>query len=237
MGRYVCFILILTTSFTILKCSKKTVNPDEKPENIQLILHGSDMEVVERGIDADSDVDGILICWRKPEDQDIDYVEIFRGNSEQNEFDLIVKVFLPDTLHVDTKVPFHQRQFYYALSVSEEGIKSSSSDTLSYMLLEKPMDLTPSGITNETGPILKWRDPNQAHEYIIKILEAGADDVVWISKIASNYEEVLSVVYNADGHAKALELQRGKDYIWRVDVVGGQTNSGSESQWTPLNIR
>lgn len=237
MHRYVCFILILVVSFTILNCKDKVVDPGEIPQAIHFIAHGSDLEIKERGIDADDNLDGISLIWRAPGYDEITSVEIYRSDTEAGDYEKLVAVFLPDTLFVDTRAAFRKRYYYYVVGVTEDGQNTQTSDTLSYMLLEKVTDQSPRGSTSDSIPRFFWRDPNQAHEYIIKVIEADSEDPVWIRQLVSNYEEMMQTTYNFDGQTEISSLESGKDYLWRVDVIGAQENSGSESRWIPISIQ
>jgi hypothetical protein len=59
---------------------------------------------------------------------------------------------------------------------------------------------------------------------------------VWMSEVQSLYGDRLSVDFDSATVISIESLQRNRDYNWRVDVLGEETNSGSESSWVPLRI-
>ncbi len=240
MFRSVCLSLILILGFAILGCKNKTVEPGVKPGAIRLIHHGADTDWTEKGIDADSETDGIYLSWFSPKEDDIDYVEIYRSREDETDFEQLTKIYSPDTSYVDNKVVFHKRYSYYVIPVNEDGQKGVSSDTLFYTLLEKAKDFLPKGSTDSVTPTFSWRDPNSSPVFslIFKLIEAANETLIWNTVVENTGgDSRMNIVYNFDGTAQISELRRGVDYLWRIDLIGPETNSGSESGWTPLTVQ
>jgi len=183
-------------------------------------------------------MDGIFLEWHSPAEDDIAYCDIYRSDDPLKDFETVARVYMPDTSFVDTGVSFHHRFFYYAVAVNEEGRQSVPSDTLFYTLLEKANLLAPKGTIDTVKPVFSWRDPNLAFTVILKVIQAATETPVWMAGVDNHGgDETMETVYNFDGSASIPELERNTAYLWRIDVVGNQTNSGSETPWTSFTIR
>lgn len=230
-----CFILILGVHLFILNCTEKSTQPEIKPTRVQLIQSGTPYDEVERGIDAVPDVDGIYLEWQDPDDASIEFYEIYRGEDPADRFNPVGKVFEPDTTFLDEEVELFTRYYYYVLAVSDLDVKSESSDTLFYTLLDKTDNLRPSGIWSESKPKFSWDDV-QAHLYLVRIVDLLLDEVVWMAEAESQYSERVEIDFDSTYTTEIDSLVRQRDYLWRVDVIGEGENIGSESQWVPLRI-
>lgn len=238
MSKIRCFILILGVLFFILNCAEKSTQPEIKPDPVLLIQSGSPYDEIEKGIDAVPESDGIYLEWRDPEDPSVEFYEIYRSEDPDDRFIPVGKVYDPDTAFVDETVELFKRFYYFVQSVSDLNARSEPSDTLYYTLLEKPTNLFPSGVWEETNPRLSW-DNVQEDVYLVRIADDLLDKVVWMAEAESRYEERESVVveFDATDIVPIDSLLRHRDYFWRVDVIRrDDMNSGSESQWIPLRI-
>jgi hypothetical protein len=239
MHKKVCFFLILSTIFAIFTCSKKINQSSLKPPKVVLIPSAADTSLVEKGIDAVPDRNAVRIEWHLSSDDRVTGYEIFRRAGETGEFVSIRTTAETDSFFEDlvpqTQVPV--RYYYTVLAVNDEDLRSETGDTLSYMLLKKSQNLLPKGESALTKPVFTWTDPNQAHEYILRLEENIGNKTVWLSVIPADYgSQIQSVHFNFDQKASIAGLVPGQDYRWRIDVRG-QNNSGSESEWVALKIR
>jgi hypothetical protein len=229
------FFLILCMSFSILNCDK-TNNPDRiGPTAPAMIPKTADTSSVERGIDAVPEGDWIQLEWTHPEKESIRYYDLYRGNSADSLFRFVAET--TDTVFIDKVESIGRRYLYFVKAVNHDGVQSNPSDTVSYRLIAKPVDLSPAGIIMKAKPMFYWRDPNEPPEasYIIRVVQQPSWRTVWIAEAPSNYEYMQSVGYNQDGFARDSLLVRGMDYLWRVDIRSTEPNSGSESPWMPLH--
>jgi len=231
------FFLILCASFSILNCDK-TNNPDRiGPAAPVMIPETADTSSVERGIDAVPEGDWIQLEWTHPEKETIRSYDIHRGNSADSLFRFIAET--TDTVFIDKIDSVGSRYFYFVKAVNHDGVASQPSDTVSYRLIAKPVDLSPIGDIENTKPIFSWRDPNEPPEasYVIRVVQEQTMKTVWIAEVPSNYEYMQTTVYNQDGLAHDSLLVSEKDYLWRVDIRGSESHSGSESPWMPLHLK
>lgn len=232
------FFLIIWVIFATFTCSKKVNQAGSRPRKVTLIPTAADTSRIERGIDAVPDRNAIRIEWIQSADENVVDYEIYRRQDLPDaKFTLIATVAVPDSFFEDAVPSVGVRYFYTVRAVNDEDLKSETGDTLSYLLLQKPRNLKPTGIHSSTKPVFTWSDPNQAHEYIFRIVENTTLRTVWISVVPTDYgNPVQSIVYNADQKASLAALISGSEYRWRVDVRG-QNNSGSESEWMTLKIQ
>lgn len=233
------FSLLFGLIFAILTCSENLTSVSSKPDKVTIITGTADTTIVERGIDAIPEDDAIFIQWYPLEDQNLKHYEIWRYNDAVEEHENIAVVSIDDSTYIDQTVAFYVKYFYYVIAVNEDNKKGESSDTLSYTLLKKAIHLNPQGEIPEEAPQFSWEDPNGSAEYILRVYDPVNDECVWLTNIASSYSDREAIVYNLDNSAKYEKLEKGKEYYWRIDVVGSDTycGAGSESAWSVIHIR
>jgi hypothetical protein len=241
MSKNPCFLLILSLVFATFYCQKKVNRSDIRPPRVVMVPAVSDTSRVEKGIDAVPEGNTIRVEWIPCADESVAEYEIHRreGNAPGARFVQIATVVHPDSFCLDSGPRLLVRYFYSVWAVTDDGLRSESSDTLSYMLLLKSTIHSPRGETTETKPVFSWTDNNQPHvdEYVVRVVDAVSGEPVWISVVRNNYEPgPQSVVYNADQTARLAALLLGKEYRWRVDARG-QGAAGSESEWVSLKIK
>jgi hypothetical protein len=207
---------------------------------VHIIDGVSDTSSVEKGIDTVPEGNTIRIEWESSSDENVDVYEIYRnsetekGKFDKKKFDIIAPVSVPDTFYEDQNLLLNVGYYYYILAVTDYGSRSEPSDTLNYKLIEKPINLRPDGSVSDTKPEFSWTDPNNAHYYVIRIMEN--DKMVWLSQLQSDYSERQTIRFNEDHLAAYDSLAKGVTYNWRVDVIGSESHSGSESQWKSIVV-
>lgn len=238
------FFLIFILVFLNFQCSPEGEKLGEKPSPVVMIEGVSDTSPAEKGIDAVPEGNGIQIEWIPSSDPYVIGYELFRSDKRYESYRLVADVDVlkkRDSVYVDIldASMLNTRFYYYIYAISDTEVKSDASDTLSYMLIEKAMDLSPQGNISESKPEFSWKDPNnpQKAAYVIRLKEALNDDLIWIEWVPSNYEDTQTVEYNSSGGADLDSLLTGMDYLWRVDIIGTEENSGSESQWHFIHIQ
>lgn len=236
MGTRYSLFLLLILIFINFSCKSKESPAKERPQPVELIPCSADTSRIESGIDAVPDGDKIHLEWNPNSDVTVSTHEVYRSAVINGTYSKVASVDIP-TRFYDDPVSVNIRYYYYVLAVSDEGVKSEPSDTLSYKLIFKPEILGPEG-DSTVRPIFIWRDANRASDYVIRVQESGSDAFVWFSKFqAPQYgPEEQSISFNADHAAVKDSLTMGKVYQWRIDVVGSEKASGSESRWVSITI-
>ncbi len=232
------FFLLLVVTFFIFSCNTGTGPGGRKPAAVILIPTASDTAGVESGIDAVPAGNVIRVEWRQHPDELVTAFRVYRSQEEEN-FTLAATVTAPDTAWEDAGVQPYQRYYYYAQALTADGIGSDPSDTLSYQLLYKADHLQVGG-GDTSRPEFSWEDPNQpqAGFYCIRVVDESSQEPVWICMVQSTYSGGREKIqYNSNGTARQADLTSEKDYRWRIDVVGSEAYSGSESLWQSFTVQ
>jgi hypothetical protein len=230
------FSLILGCLFTILSCQNTIDNNKDRPDPVKFIDKSEEYEIPEKGIDAIPEEVAIFIEWFRPDNSEIEKYQIYRQTDPLDDFYLIDTI--QDTFYIDIITDIVPRYYYYVIAVNYDNIRSESSDTLNYKLLEKPTPLAPSGFSDSVTPEFRWEDHTRANDYIIRVIRSDDEAVMWNATIPANLGNTIqNNVYNSDLSANIAELERGVGYQWRVDVIGPEDFCGSESVWTSFQIQ
>lgn len=200
----------------------------------------------ETGIDAIPEADAIRIEWIVGQEADLDGYEVYRRLREDPRDTLVAELPLEapagDTAFwVDTAVSIGRRYYYRVRAVDEAGNQSPFSEAADYQLLAKLVPRTPRGQIAESVPnfVFLWGDdPLGITHFVVKVTDS-AGHYLWISDpdqgMVVGYGSPGTRSYNADGRALQAELGPGT-YLWRVDAVGAEERTGSESAWTPFTV-
>ena len=235
MSRCICFCLLFGLIFAIINCVKQTGN---LPFPVVFVGGVADTCRVEEGIDAVPESDAIRLEWIPNSTDYIEYYGLYRSIDRSQGYNLISEVAAGSDSYIDDDVLLHRRYYYYIVAVSDDGLWSEASDTLSYQLIHKPVGLDPNGVTSEGTPNFSWRDPNNAAAYVVRLKDEASGDYIWIREVPSSYSgDRESVLFNDDGRATIQTLLPSTDYRWRVDVIGPEEASGSESQWIGIRVQ
>ncbi|MBN1780649.1 hypothetical protein JW948_05945 [bacterium] len=234
MKRY-CFFLLLGMAFAILSCQNTGPESAPKPATVQFVPKSEENDLLERGIDAIPEDNGIYLEWFGSDQSEIDTYSVYRKGEEGSDFYLIDTV--EDTFYIDRNVEIGKRFFYYIIAMNFDQQKSAPSDTISYKLLEKPIRLTPNGSIASNQVTFQWEDRNQPHEYLIRVQRSDTDETIWAATIEAIYgTEHQQTLFNSDQAAVTDALLSHVPYQWRIDVLGPEFNCGSESSWTSFEI-
>ena len=142
---------------------------------------------------------------------------------------------------LDGTVAFNRRYYYRIRAFDEAGNRSPHSEPVDYMLLSKLIPVSPRGkIIPERVPqfTFMWGDdPLGISHFVVKLVN-DSEHSIWISEPnhVAGYGHPGSVLYNADGRAKSDSLASGS-YLWRIDAIGAEERSGSESRWVSFSVR
>ncbi|MBC7187691.1 MAG: hypothetical protein H5U38_11720 [Calditrichaeota bacterium] len=221
---------ILALGSFFLLCSKN-VTEERGPAAPILLPPPDELAVVEKGIDAVPEADAIQLDWLAPEGEEVAGFRLYRRTGRSGPFLLLKSFKAQDSTYVDAAgIEIGTRYFYFMTAVDYSGRESAPSDTVDYMLVPKAFNLHCSaGLT----PVFRWHVQDYPAQYVLKLFDLSDGSKVWFSLVPSSYQGQEEVVtYNWDGAAAAPALVSGRQYRWRVDVVGVERNSGSESAWS-----
>lgn len=218
---------------------------------------GADTLDIERGIDAADNLgeptNAIQIMWfTHTAQRDLEKFNIYRSKDESG-----LVLFNPiaskeigqpgliDTVFNDTQdLVLNRRYYYFVTAVDKDGQESENSDTLSYMLLEKPEQLSLNGNSQlVVNPVMdfKWQSL-ESHFFYLRVEARITEDfhpLVYFRKIRSAYGDGWQD-HHLEGEWLKSVFENG-NYRWRVDCEGveeidQQRFSGSESDWSFFEV-
>ena len=211
------------------------------PGRTYFVPNLSDTALVERGVDAVPETDGIYLVWFDIKSPDLRYFDIYRMQEGETYFRKIKSIDLAtaspgtDTTYTDNSenLLFNVYNYYYIKAVYKDGVEGQSSDTAAYKLMPKPVLSRPSGETITGLPVFVWSFPGVIpNNYILRIEEVITNKVVFV------HEFQVSEFFNEQSLDLAKvnqppEFNNGFTYRRRVDHVGTDAiTSGSESMWS-----
>lgn len=252
-------ITLISLTFIFLSCAGKDPNEvdTEAPQRANLISHkGNTGDIIagdtlnycesngfeHNGIDAVSgEMDKIQITWQHILDNDIDYIDIFRFNLQDNDTLRIGTLNTPDQdYYNDTFIgedePTQVKWFYFIKVVDEAG-NFSLSDTVAYQLLDQPYLIAPNNnelYGNLNNITFEW--DKSGEQYTNRLLVFDSEyRLKWVYETIVNPEQdQYSVDYNGP------EINDSMIY-WRVEYIANpnyftvngieyEVNIGSESE-------
>lgn len=229
------FLLLFVIFFSILSCKLNSPGPaGQKPHSPIIVPKSDESSFVETGIDAIPEMDAIFFEWYHARDK-IQAWSIYKKKGELGNFKFLTKVSNVDTSFVDQNVSVGYRYWYYVTAIGLNGQESLPSDTVNYKLLNKANSL---GNTLETHPIFEWNYSGIAPVfYIFRLCQNPQCKLIWITILRPGYQGQRETVYfNFDGLAVEKSLEKNRTYAWRIDEVGAEANSGSESHWKVFTV-
>ena len=226
-------LMLIFCAFLITFNCKNSSEPElERPERPQIVPKSPDEARIEAGIDAIPVGDGIFFEWYLPQDSRIKWIKVYRRAQNEEDFVFLTSVSSLDTFYIDYNIYPEVQYYYYLISVSRNKVESETSDTLYYSLYPKPDGLS---IEDNAKPTFSWHYPSiPPLGYLLRLENKETFDIIWQSFVTQVYESIVKVEYNWDGKAQLDSLQIGTQYRWRVDVIGDNLYSGSESNWKLL---
>jgi len=238
---------------TLVACDKagKPIIPE--PGDVKMVDHYAtdDTMLIERGIDAVPESDGIYLAWYSLRDQNISHFNIYRKKESETFFQRIKTIDLEtasagkDTTFIDdnaeTGLDLNEYYYYYIKAVNKEDRVGLAADTLRYMLIDKPVLLQSDKETYDPDvdglPILSWNFVQIPDLYILRI-ENGFDQLHYVHVFqVTEYFNNQILDLNDTVKVPALpDFQPGL-YKWRIDSIGpDEDHSGSESNWAVFFI-
>ena len=228
--KLVILLLAFPVIFISLHCNKKATEPEPtKPNPPEFVLKSLDGAENETGIDAIPDGNGIALEWYPADQNIVEWIKIYKQSQNNPEFSFLASVESQDSMYVDYDINLETRYYYFLKSVDKTKVESLPSDTVAYKLLPKAGNLSH---TDHPIPTFSWQYPYLSPVgYLVRLEDNQSAEIIWISSEIQSYELITMVVYNFDGRAKLDTLTSGRQYRWRVDVLGSDLFSGSESGW------
>lgn len=249
-------LLFIFLAGIILACGQDKNEDTTPPKKPVFVYKSLDSAIVETGIDAVPETNGIRTEWFLNAENDLDFYTIYRrkdsvntmfstltsieANSKdfldsllvtQGEDSGLVKQYL---FFVDDSVTTGQNYEYYIRAFDKSGNPSPPSDTVSYRIEQKPNVLEPKKQTNLQTPFLKWNwNPLNFPQFLVKVRDTFGK-LIWIyQNIPNEFTEDYKVIFNEDGKAKIPFLNQNEKYSWRIDGIGSYNEpfSGAESAW------
>ncbi len=194
-----------------------------------IISSPADTLVIERGIDAVPELNAIQVDWQ-PRPEYAGY-ELYRRSENETKFSLLGSFTDTDSSYLDQAaiVP-NKRYYYYLRAFDKKQNWTPPSDTLDYMLLDKAFNLS---VSSANPLVFHWQVQEiLPPSYVLKLFDDASGEKIWFSNIVSSYQGLEEqAIYNWDGQAKSAQLTPGQSYRWRVDIIGADSHSGSESTW------
>ncbi len=246
MRKSISFFLIFVSLFTIFYCKQKVTVESEKPSPVVFLHNESDTSRFESGIDAVPEGDFIRLEWIPSSEDIVSGYEIYRIQETRD--GLVQKIADAQEVEAYRDVYIDEvdttgiRYFYYILAVTLDGEKSAPSDTVDYKLLNKAKLLIPMGTQNERIPVFRWKDENEfpSQSYVIRLLQQDNEDYLWIHLMSGDEinwgGQEQSIRFNVDHSATIDSLELNQTYRWRIDIVGAESNCGSESAWREFAV-
>ncbi len=229
------FLLLFIIIFSILSCKSSSSGPEvRKPDPPVIVPKSAENSAIEKGVDAIPEMDAVFFEWHRPL-MKIRIWKVYKRKTESGSFRFLADVSNVDTSFIDQNVQIGSRYWYYVTAVGLNGRESLPSDTVDYKLLGK---VTSLGNTLDTHPVFEWSTSWVAPiYYILRLYKNTQHTPIWITMVYPSYQgQRETVAYNSDGLAVEKSLEINKTYAWRVDEVGSETNSGSESNWKIFTV-
>ncbi len=184
------------------------------------------------GIDAIPEVDGIKISWEPLHDSDLDHIQVYRFNEisapkmiasispSQVSFNDMKNVTMsPDSIYFE---------YSYFIKVFDQMGNSTTSDTVSYRLLDKQMLHSPQNnatLESMNGLSFEFDTSGTSMKYRVLLFDES-HELLWSSDILSVSENTYNIYYTG-------QLFTNQTFKWRVDAFdwdsGLNMNIGSES--------
>ena len=240
------FVLIIV--FFQIACNPNNEGKLPPPAEVLMVEKHTDIGVVEHGIDAVPEKDGIYIEWYLLQDPDVSSYNIYRKSKNESIFSRLTSIPVENVIspfdtifsHIDAEnIVLDNSEFvyyYYVTASNRDGVEGPVPDSLlqhRYMLNIKPETQDINNITIGEQPVFSWDFLTEPvpYYYIVRIEDEVADTLVWTRRFV-NSELDRALVLDLSTVSNPPLFQSGSIYRWRIDRVGPDSLfSGSESNW------
>ena len=202
----------------------------------------------EAGIGQDPNTGGIYLQWYST--SGAAGYKIFRSDSVDNkglptDFSIVGNVMsssaLSDTSLVDA-ISFKTgiRYYYYLTAFTADGDQSTPSDTIDYVLLDRP-SLSYPGLNAKVGEkelYFSWHDNTGGGYTVIRVMDVSVvpASCIWACRRFQIFDTSPRKSFNFDGSAVG-QLVAGHSYRWRVDRFNPGANEGARSIWQVFKLQ
>ncbi|MFQ5582814.1 MAG: hypothetical protein ACE5GL_00070 [Calditrichia bacterium] len=212
-----------------------------------MVVKSAEEDPLERGIDAivvpGLNKNGILLQWHPVVDNDlIEYLVYRKANdSTGSQFPLLATVGEKfeqiDTFFVDSTAQENVRYYYYVIAHDEADQFGERSRKDDYKLIKMSAPNSPSPTDTTFSGIFKWTFPVTIPADFIFRLEVD---------FAGNFRPFKIKTHSTTNYSREQSWSLsdlGIDplppgvYRWRIDNIGGDSRSGSESDWLRFSVQ
>ena len=238
-------ILFCIGIIVIYSCNDNTGADSQVPPKVQMVMRSPDTAAVEQGIDAVPESNGIQVQWHKLYHPALAYYYLYRKADDELYFQRI-KVIDPeritqggDTTYVDndTTLSIFKWYQYFVTAANKEGDEGLASDTVTYMLVEKAILISPDQVVVSGDYVFRWSFIGTKPQYFILRIEEDFSQKLLFSNIfeINNFISGIDTLNLSETEPK-LHFPEGR-YRWRIDCIGESAeSSGSESEWSRFFI-
>ena len=229
--------------------------PNEPPSPPVVLPHLPDTSLGEQGIDAVTQGDWIQVQWLPNQEDDLAFYRVYRFSYDDDQDiklsvdSIVIQIDAADEqgdtiTWNDQGVSKDIRYYYYIRAFDNEKNKSEPSGLVHYKLIQKvsPTNmLTPRITCSDRVPVFTINDlsidTSPMQYIIIKVLDINIDRIIWSSNLISRFNPAeITYNYNQKALAGNDSLVIGRKYWWRLDALGREENSGSESDWVEFKV-
>ena len=208
-----------------------TLSPPKAPT-----IHQHDPSRPDDEWGPDALFNGIHIEWDANQEEDLEGYRIYRATSSDGPFEMIDEVPKSATFYDDTTVRREVRYYYRVSAFNKDGLESTLSEIVAYTLLPIATPVAPRNhaVIRDPKPVFDWIPVGGVAAWYLIRVEVNTNEsdqpwkLVWLSGPIFSFD-TFKIPYDDDGRATE-PLETGREYRWRVDVVGDRT-VGSESDW------
>jgi len=245
--------LVLIIVFFQMACNPNNEGKLPPPAEVLMVDKFTDLGVIEHGIDAVPEKDGIYIEWYLLQDPDVTSYNIYRKSKNElifsrltsipveniiSPFDTVFSYIDSANIILDTSEFVY---YYYVTASNRDGVEGPVPDSLlkhRYMLNMKPETQNINNINSGEQPVFSWDFLSEPVPYyfIIRIENEVADTLVWTRRFV-NSELDRAIDFDLSTVSNPPLFQSGSIYRWRIERVGPDSlYSGSESKWKTFSV-
>ena len=234
------YLLFFTSIFLIIlagmNCKNET-NITPPPVRVELVDKTAEDSVIEHGIDAVPESNGIKLEWYPNREKKLEGYAVYRSrflNKHYLEIGRVKKQYgITDTTFIDEPVNLDTSYYFFIRAYDELDQFGDPSDTVRYRLVKKAKLLNPINDNHaSSSPRFQWNSI-VTHYFIFRLTKnpENKEEYICVTKKERKYNSPEDWGLDEFG---VTPLSSGK-YYWRIDSVGGE-NEGAESNWATFIV-
>jgi len=250
MKRYcskIALAIFIAAILVFWNCADTTSSENPVPGQVILVQKSAEDDSVEKGVDAkhipgsQPPRDGIIIEWHPVEDNDLAGYVIRRSIvNDSTAFGVTSRVRRAagkiDTFYVDDNVSAGTR-YYYRVSAEDAENEGPLSEPANYFLEEMCTLNAPTPTAPFDGNF-RWQWPAiQPSQFIFRLLK----EIIPNTPFKLIFVQTFDNDFSPNQEWSLAELGIGAltpgRYQWRVDIIGNEPNSGSESDQINFQVQ